>query len=150
MLRNKLIPLIIMASCLGLGATPGLAQKTMPIEIEARHNNYDGPGDPVGEQVVQHLKELIKKSGSLTLTSDQEERLKVIIHTFDPLSQKTHLFTVLSYTFVYLKKPQLAPVYLTSGIGYAHKNDVPEAAQQLNASIHKVAQDLSKTAEKKP
>lgn len=145
MLRKKLISLLIAVSCLGPGAAPGFAQKTLFIEIEARHNNYDGPGDPVGEQVVQHLKELIKKSGSLTLTADQEERLKVIIHTFDPLSQKTHLFTVLSYTFVFLKKPQLVPVYLTSGIGYAHRNDVPEAAQQLHASINKVAQDLIKS-----
>lgn len=150
MLGKTIIQVLALCGCLCFLPSPGYALKQMPVEIESQHNNYDGPGDPVGEQVVHHLKELIKKSNLLRLTSENEPRLKVIILTFDPLSQRMHLFTVFSYTFVYMNKSNMIPVYVMGAMGYAHSNDVTQASEQLNANIHRVASDLRQSLEPKP
>ena len=52
MLRRKLACLLMLISCAAWAAVPALAQRPLPVEIEARHNNYDGPGDPVGAVVA--------------------------------------------------------------------------------------------------
>jgi len=129
--------------------SPCYAQKTMLLEIGSTHMNYDGPGDPVGEQVVQNLKKLITKSNFFKITSEQKPRLKVIIHTFDPLSQSNHLFTVFSYIFVYINKQNMMPTYVMSAMGYAHRDDVRQAAEKLNNNIHKIAYNLIELLEVK-
>jgi len=149
MIGKNIVRLLTILACLILLIPPCYAQKPMLLEIESRHENYDGPGDPVGEQVVDHLKKLIAKSDSLKLTSEQEPRLKLIIQTFDPLSQKVHLFTVFSFIFVYMDKPNMVPIYVMSAMGYAHRDDVAQAAEQLNTKVHMIARNIMKSLEAK-
>jgi len=107
------------------------------IAVEVDHTGQD----IVGSRLAYQVKEGIRRSGGLRLTSIDEPRLIIYLVTMDEFNDTPGTATIFSYALV--SKGTEGPRYfITSGVEKCGTQRINESAEGLVADIDKEADDM--------
>lgn len=121
-------------------ATVALSAESPKPKVEV----VDHSSDPVGERLVYNIKEKIRSSLSLDLTSDQKSsHLRLIITTTDKEPNAKGNATIFSVVWVVIFKDDPLPRFLDSTIGYCGTTRIAESAENVLASTDKLISSMT-------
>lgn len=107
----------------------GICAAVMPVEVDATAD------DPVGRQLVFHVKENIRTSSSMKLSFDgSKARLQVHILTLDQSRDSPGISTAYSVVITWKIPDQPFPLYLTQYTGYCGADRVRSCAEGIVAN----------------
>ncbi len=114
-----------------------------PVEVEG-----DTP-DNTGSRFIYQVRQQIRKSSALRLTSDNEPRLKLILSTIDPLSvlpELCDLITVCSvvWTFVIPGEESQRTFYLDSRIHMVVRDNILLGAEDITEKTDELIEETKK------
>lgn len=107
------------------------------IEIAARSD----PDDSVGQRLIFQVREAVRRSAAFTLTTSDEPRIRLIIHTMNRFPEQPNISTIYSVVWVGQGKGTL-PVHLDSTIGFAGSAVLQSSAETILATTDKLVLDL--------
>jgi hypothetical protein len=111
-----------------------LAQR---VPVEFRHQG----DDMLGQRIALHVKEIIRTSAALKIaTAENEKRFLVIFQSKDENPNRQSESSCFGLTFILAGKDSL-PVYLSSSLGDCGLPYAYQCAENVVASIEKVASE---------
>ena len=97
-----------------------------PVEVQSNCN------DSIGQRLVYEFKELVRKSNSMKLTTENESRIQVIIQSMDSDDKRPNIYSI--YTVIWNIVPKNGvPHYFNSVMGYCGSLVISDVASRLIA-----------------
>ena len=134
---KKLIFLIGYAAFGLIWALPLAAQTGGQVAVEV----VDNSNDRVGKSLVQDVREKVKGSEALRLTTENEPRIRMVILTVDPKLDTPRAGAIYSILWLSLNRSSsgfLPPIFLHSKLGYCTDRDIKITADKAMEDTQKV------------
>lgn len=146
MLQNFQLPIrfnrcLFIVFCILYISSIAFAQTKIAVEVEHSGN------DPVGQRLVYKLKENIRSSGLLKLTTINEPRFIISIITIDTETTNTYKGYSCAYSLVWIlciKKDYWDKKYIRHKVGICGSDRVNEVAERIVAQTDIIVSDFLK------
>jgi hypothetical protein len=104
--------------------------------------------DAVGQRLVFAVKESIRRSASMNLTTENIGRLSIIISAMARFPVQPHIATIYSVVWVFRTPQNQLGTYLDSTIGFAGTDVVQRSAEGIVARTDKLLTEISRATQR--
>jgi len=131
---NKIHIAIVIGALISCFSARAIESEVSPTNVEVLDNSEDTGG----ARIVYKVKELIRKSSSMTLTAKATPRLVINISTMAYGDSDRSYLSIYSVIWTIVTPTAVAPFYANSTMGYVGASRVGETAENIVAITDKM------------